>query len=305
MKALQWKLKNIRIFNQCQPEVILSTLFNFYYVIVFTHTDPNITFIAEIVARCLELKQGIDNGNYSYRPKSNVRTSLVWNVFNEIVDDKGMPVNNFFYCTKCHNIKQCTNATTTQLLRHSCVRELMPNNDRLKFDQEDRGNLKTAAAKFVCLDLRPFHAVECLGFQEILMAGVKLGQKYPDLKREDLVANMPGRMAVENTVIQEALDSKEHMKHLLRKSINSGGLGCTLDLWTDKFKHNTYMAITANFDILQETHIEKKRIVFYMGNITEIVKSKAVIKSKIVEIFDDFGITEAEIRDRVVFTTDR
>lgn len=42
-----------------------------------------------------------------------------------------------------------------------------------------------------------------------------------------------------------------------------------------------------------------------MGNLTDIVKSKAVIKSKIVEVFADFGITEAEIKDYVVFTTDR
>lgn len=62
------------------------------------------------------------------------------------------------------------------------------------------------------------------------------------------------------------------------------------------------MAMTANFE---ETHIEPKRIVFYMGNITEIFKSKAVIKSKIVETFADFGITEAEMKDCVVFTKDR
>lgn len=102
----------------------------------------------------------------------------------------------------------------------------MPNtsSDHIKIEQIDFENLKTAFAKFVCLDLRPFYSVECPGFQEAIMAGVKLGQKYPNFKRDDLVKNMPGRQAVENTVIIEALESKEHMKNLLRESTNFGGL---------------------------------------------------------------------------------
>lgn len=258
-----------------------------------------------MIARCIELQQKIKNAQYFVRRKSKARSSVVWNVFNEIVDDKGAIVKNFFYCTKCKNINQALSGTTTQLLRHSCVMELMPRSNRIQIDRDDFENLKLAAAKFVCLDLRPFHAIECPGFQEVIMAGVKLGQKYPLLQKDDVIENLPGRLAVENTVNQEALESKEHIKYLLKESINFGGLGCTFDLWTDKHKHNTYMAITANFCSIQENHIEPRRIVFYMGNITEYVKSRALIKSKIVEVFADFGISEADIKNNVVFTTDR
>lgn len=134
---------------------------------------------------------------------------------------------------------------------------------------------------------------------------VQLGQKYPQLTKDDIKNNIPGRHAVKETVATDALDSKDYMKRTFRKAINQGGLGCTLDLWTDNHKHNTYMAMTANIcDVLDEK-IEMKRFVFYMGNITDIVKSKDVIKSRIVDVFDDFGISKEEIKSNVVFTTDR
>lgn len=161
------------------------------------------------------------------------------------------------------------------------------------------------AAKFVCLNLRPFNSVECLGFHEIVMAGVKLGQKYPTLTKDDLARNIPGRKAVTDMVTADALHSKKYITCAFREAITLGGLGCTLDLWTDKYKHNTYMAMTANFCVVQDEKIVQKRFVFYMGNITDIVKSKQVIKSRIIDVFGDFEISDEEIKTCVVFTTDR
>lgn len=260
---------------------------------------------AEINAQLALLKRELDCGNYSHGPKVNIRTSTVWSVFDEIFDDNGTMVPNFVYCKKCRTIKYIkSTATTTQLLRHSCVKEGPTPAECIKIDKIDADNLKKAAAKFVALDLRPFHSVECPGFQELCMEFVKLGQKYPEMTKNDLVENLPGRKAVRNMVTTDALESKEHMKCLLRKAINQGGLGCTLDLWTDKYKHNTYMALTANFYEVCEK-IEHRRFVFFMGNITDIVKTKQVIKTKIVEVSAEFGINEDEIRNFVVFTTDR
>lgn len=215
-----------------------------------------------------------------------------------------MLIKNFYYCTKCQSIKYVKSGATTQLLRHTCVAELDPKKLR-KIDQIDFENLKNAAAKFVCLDLRPFRSIECPGFYEIIMASIKLGRKYPNLTKEDLISNFPGRKTIKETVSAVAMESKEHMKYLLRSAINQGGFGCTLDLWTDRYKHNTYMALTANFCSVHDERIEQKRLVLYMGNITEIVKSKPVIKSHIIDTFADFNITEEEIKTFVVFTTDR
>lgn len=271
-------------------------------------STKNDIVIDEVIARSAVLKREIESEIYSHRPKTNIRSSPLWSIFNEIFDDENQLVRNFVYCRKCGVIKYLKNAsTTTQLLRHRCVIDIMPSFsvESIKIDQSAFDELKKAAAKFVCLDLRPFHSVECPGFLELVMAGVKLGQKYPQMTKDDLVKNFPGRKAIKDMVTADALDSKESMKRLLRKAIDQGGLGCTIDLWSDKYKHNTYMAMTANFCYALDEKIDQKRLVFYMGQITDIVKTKAVIKSRIVDVFSDFGITEEEIRTCVVFTTDR
>lgn len=211
-----------------------------------------------------KIEEEIMCGNFSHRPKSNVRSSIVWTAYHEILDKDGAIIRNFFYCTKCHAVThQSTRGTTTQLLRHPCVRDLMPNapSDHIQIDQIDFDNLKTAAAKFVCLDLRPFYSVECPGFQEVVMAAVRLGQKYPQLNKDDLIKNFPGRKAVENEVYKEALDSKDHMKCLLREAINYGGLGCTLDLWTDKYKHNTWRSL--QIFALSKTHTLNQNALYF------------------------------------------
>lgn len=253
------------------------------------------------------MKNGIDFGEYTHRPKTNARGSIVWTVFDEIIDENNVAEKNFFYCTNCKTVHYSISSTTTQLLRHSCVMKLLPrtSNDYIKLDQTDIENLKLAAAKFVSLDLRPFYSVECPGFEEMISAAMRIGQKYPNLTKDDLIKNMPGRKEVKQMITTEAHDSKEQMKCLLRKAINQGGLGCTYDLWTDNYRHNTYMAMTANFCIVEDTHIQPKRIVFYMGHLKDIVKSKEVIKAKIVDVFADFEINETEIKECVLFTSDR
>lgn len=117
--------------------------------------------------------------------------------------------------------------------------------------------------------------------------------------------NFPGRKAVKNMVAIDAIESKEIITNLFRQAITQGGFGTTLDLWTDKFKHNTYMAMTANFYHAGNDGIDHNRFVIFMDNVTDIVKSKGVIKSKIIEVFADFGVNENEIKSYIVFTTDR
>lgn len=126
---------------------------------------------AEIKIRCEELEREIFLGNFTHRQKSNIRNSIVWTVFDQIFDDDNAPVYNFFYCNTCKKIRFANENATTQLLRHPCVAELLPSktSDNMRISQSDIDGLKKAAAKFVCSDLRPFYAVECPGFFDIVM----------------------------------------------------------------------------------------------------------------------------------------
>lgn len=63
--------------------------------------------------------------------------------------------------------------------------------------------------------------------------------------------------------------------------------------------------MTANMFLVVEDGIIQKRVVFHMGRIEEIVKSKEVIRARIIEVFRDYGLAEDEIKKYVTFTTDR
>lgn len=106
-------------------------------------------------------------------------------------------------------------------------------------------------------------------------------------------------------VSHEAECAKDLIKILFEKSKTNGGFGCTIDLWSDRYKHFTYMAMTANMFLVEENETTQKRVVFHMGLIEEIVKSKAVIRTRIIEVFRDYGLAEEEIKKYVTFTTDR
>lgn len=252
-------------------------------------------YIDQIKEKIAEYTDQIETEIFTHREKKDVRTSSVWNVFHEIVDDSGNSIEQFYFCTKCktvqHSARSC--GSTTKLLRHPCV------------NPPERSVKNVNAAKFVCMDLRPFNALECSGLRELFLAGTELGKKYPTMQNKDFLEIFPSRHTVKTIITDEASRAKEAIKILFRESIKQGGLGCTLDLWSDKFKSNTYMAMTANVYLIRDDHIEQKRLVFHMGYIADIIKSKEVVKSRIVEVFRDFEVSTEEIRENVTFTTDR
>lgn len=263
-------------------------------------------FIDEVTLRIAELREKIQSKEYSYRMRPDAR-SCVWNVFYAIVNENDEEVDQFYYCIKCHEIKyrHGSEGTTTQLLRHRCVTENTTRKSIEPIDTVFIEKLKEAAAKFVCLDLRPMYALEGDGIRELFMAGFKMGKRYPKMSVENLMEHFPTRKSVKTVIATVANDAKQKIKAMFKSAIEEGGFGCTVDMWTDKHRHNTYMGMTANVYISTDECIEQKRIVFNMEHISEIVKSKDLLKSKIVGIFNEFDVTPEEIKNYITLTTDR
>lgn len=242
---------------------------------------------------------------YTHREKINARDSPIWNTFHLLFDKDENEVLGFYFCTKCEKVVYSPFAvagSTTQLLRHGCV----PNQHKgFTIDNAEFETLKRAAAKFVSLDLRPFQAVECPGLLELTMADVNLGKRYQNMTIDDLYHVFPTRNTIKDMVKADAENAKDSIKILFRKAMNNGGFGCTLDLWSDSYKYNSYLAMTADMFLVEGNEIVQKRIVFHMGKIAEIVKSKEVIRRRIIDVFREFGLTEEDIKLYVTFTTDR
>lgn len=262
-------------------------------------------FSDEIEARIVELRQKIASNEYTVRVNPLARSSIVWEVFNEILNVNGEPIDDFFYCTVCRDIEHRTGGSTTKLLRHSCIAERTTSSSLSKIDKSDIEKVKSAAAKLVCFDLRPMYAVDCDGAREFFMAGVALGKKYPKTSTDQLMQFYPSRKSVKTEIKYIASEAKQRVKNVLNCALTqAGGFGCTLDLWSDKYRHSSYMAMTANVYLPTDECIEIKRIVFAMEHITEIFKSKELIKTKIIGTLANFGVSEEDMK-KITFTTDR
>lgn len=266
---------------------------------IYGVTSLIIYFTDEVKERIIDFHEKIRSKIYTHRRKQ-VGRSDVWDVFHVIVNDEGHELDQFFYCIKCEQIMYIRSAATTQLLRHPCISPSSANIDTVSIDK-----LNKAAAKFVCMDLRPMHALEGEGLREIFKAGIELGKKYPKASTESLMENLPSRKSVKTIIANEANDAKQNIKAIFRSAIKEGGFGCTLDLWSDNYKHNSYMGMTANVYIATDDCIELKRIVFSMEHVTDIFKSKDLIKSKIIRVLNDFDVSREEIKNSITFTTDR
>lgn len=255
--------------------------------------------------KIIECDEQIKNGVYTHREIQEARTSIVWDFFHEIFDDSGNKIEQFFYCIECKSVQYSARlyGSTTKLLRHPCVTPATFN--ELNFNANDIEKIERAAAKFVCVDLRPFNAVECSGLRDLILASVELGKKYPKIKSEDISKVLPSRKTVKSIITKEANKAKDAIKILFKNAIEQNGFGCTLDLWTDKFNSNTYMALTANIPFIRDTGIEQKSVVFYMGYFDDIVKSKELVRSRIIKVFCDMGVSNDELKENVTFTTDR
>lgn len=235
----------------------------------------------------------------------DVRSSNVWDVFHQINDRDGEVVKDFYFCTVCESVEYSVRSggSTTKLLKHPRVEPIEPNS--VNVDSTDIENIKHAAAKFVCLDFRPFHAIDCTGLRDLALASFELGKKYPNMKNSEFLEHLPCRNTVKKYVADEAIIAKTKIKALFAEAIAQGGLGCVLDLGSDKYNSNSYLAMTANVFLLRDDSIEHKGVIFHMGLIPDLVKSKEVIKSRILEVFAEYDVDPNAIKNFVTFTTDR
>lgn len=163
----------------------------------------------------IELKAGIEskifrtqsrickekNGHVAKKLKSDI-----WNVFHEIVHIESSKVVEYsFFCSKCNTVvtnkkknvqitpsmnKSEISNGNTPLLRHICaqlqggtqsnstITRYMNSSKVFKFNDTDKEAIKTSFSSFVSIDMRPFSAVENVGFRNVCKTMFDLGQKY-------------------------------------------------------------------------------------------------------------------------------
>lgn len=238
--------------------------------------------------------------------------SEVWLLFHEIVDTSNSKViSNFVRCSKCNEFQEYNGSSTTQLNRHKCSKpqqtlDLFVKSNKTKIKEEDFEKVKNACVKFITKDIRPYYAVEGDGFFDLMICMINIGMKYPYISESEIEKLIPSRNTVKGQVEKFAGDMKSKITNYFRQALEyTGGFSATTDLWSDDFKNNTYICLTAHINLFENKKIVSKRFIMHLNKFDAITKSGPLLEKEIIEIFEEFGVSEQCLKSRVVFVTDR
>lgn len=163
------------------------------------------------------------NTMYGHRPLKK-RRSQVWQFIHEVYyTDEDKAVEKFFCCIECLTIiyNPSKDGNTNVFRRHNCKSEKAK--ARITLTNRDKAELRMSAAKFVSKDLRPCHAIECEGLQDLCYAAIKFGQNFPKATLDTLKDALPCQNTVMNTVKEVASDARRIIREILNKSKEFGG----------------------------------------------------------------------------------
>lgn len=116
---------------------------------------------------------------------------------------------------------------------------------------------------------------------------------------------LPSRNTTKHYVDVIVEEQRQKIKQILEKSKKFGGFAATTDTWTDKYKHVTYICISAHVNIEEETEIRSCRFILHTGEITEMVKTGEVLIRHILSVFVRYDFNEDDVKKYVVFISDR
>lgn len=165
----------------------------------------------------------------------------------------------------------------------------------------DKEKVLKSAVKFVAKDLRPFESVQGDGFIQLAHTLWNMGAKNGFISTETMKKVLPSPQTVSRHVEITAANWKLLMINMLQTVIAvSIGVGVTIDLWSDDFKQNTYLAITFHFIYKNKLHDQVFGVVPFDPEEDQrhsTVKSYLDAKLNLLEV--------PNIWEKIVFTTDR
>lgn len=239
------------------------------------------------------------------------KKSEAWEIFNEIIDKSNLKVvSNFVMCSQCCRFQEYNGETTSNLIRHKCVERQRTLdsfiNKKTKIIQEDLNKVKGACVKFIAKDLRPYNAMEGDGLFDLLKCMINIGKIYPMISESEMNNLIPCRNTVKSEVVNFANDMKTKIKNYFQQALKyPGGFSSTTDLWSDDFKNNSYICVTAHINLFENNEIKSKRFIIYLNKFDAAAKTGILLEKEIIKIFADFEISEEVLRNQVIFVTDR
>lgn len=259
------------------------------------------------------IKQKVMDGIYEIKPKNRDETgrkrkfSGMWKIVHEIwhTDDNNIAVkiDGFVVCSKClHVMRYVTKNGSSSILNHIEKQEnSIQNNQPISHSMNpisacDKQKILNAGIKFVTEDLRPYKAVEGTGFFHLIEAVWNLGAKMGTVSQEKLAEILPTRQTISNNIKLKADRVRDKLKLQLNEVYKEyKSIPMTIDIWSDKYKHISYVGITAHFYDgewnlcdqyigLQPLDADETKDHVYVREMTGLILDKYELKDKLSDL---------------------
>lgn len=158
---------------------------------------------------------------------------------------------------------------------------------------------------FVVEDIRPAYALEGRGLRKLLSAFSTVHMAHQPVDLEEVAHFLPGRNTVNDQIGFTANQIREELKNEMRNIFGPGGTGgaIALDLWTDSHKQAGYMGIILHY--INENFGMCERLLTNEPMESDKKKDNVYVLAKVTEILARYDVILDDVKDKIVFVTDR
>ncbi|CAF5125695.1 unnamed protein product, partial [Rotaria sp. Silwood1] len=245
---------------------------------------------------------------------NHAKPSPCWNQFAlPVVKDENnrdIVIKNFATCRSCYATYVFTYGSTKSLNSHKCVKELSSistspstkspslNSKINRFSSEKKKTLTSLIALWICQSIRPISIVEDEGFLNIIQQYLSWDDgPFNNINGNDI---SPSRPTITREINRQANDIRERLGVILRKAAKQECLAISPDLWSDKFKQNSYLGLTAHF--VDDQHILHS-IDLCCEPYNELDKTAGNVLKSITAALSRFGLDQ--LMNEITFVCDR
>ncbi|CAF4932680.1 unnamed protein product [Rotaria sp. Silwood1] len=225
-------------------------------------------------------------------------------------NNRHIVIKNFATCRSCYATYVFTYGSTKSLNSHKCVKELSSistspstkspslNSKINRFSSEKKKTLTSLIALWICQSIRPISIVEDEGFLNTIQQCLSWnGGPFNNINGNDI---LPSRSTITREINRQANDIRERLGVILRKGAKQECLAISPDLWSDKFKQNSSLGLTAHF--VDDQHILHS-IDLCCEPYNEIDKTAGNVLKSITAALSRFGLDQ--LMDKITFVCDR
>jgi hypothetical protein len=207
---------------------------------------------AMTLAQRIEHDLKSNGGEYVIRNNGPGKKSGVWEAFGIVYDRSNVKLD-YAACKSCNKVYTFKTSTgMATISKHKC---LVPASEvaaakvffkKYIVTKQEKETMTVVAADYYMTDMRPFESLSGLGLKALIQMALDIGSSSTGrVTIDELFANST---TVSRNVDSRARNDREKFTLVLKKHFDSGlNVACTLDLWTDAVKKNSYMSITIHY----------------------------------------------------------